>query len=452
MASVAQIFTKINSWIVSNATKAITAIKLQEVLLDITKSTFLAYPASVELTDSDIGKLVMNTGSEVVVARRNKVVASQQGHWIITFTDHFPVPQAASVWVNFTGVVNNGDTFTIFGRAFRFVPTPLKPFDIQIEADQETQAITFQAKMNSVFWGQQLNAGIQDLTNVQLVFDGQAQPWALDITDKGQFIGNIDFNALININSDSIGLSNYQAGVLNAMEYDYSGGYQFTYGAISVPAQDIIQNNGTNVGQLMWNRVFPLTPEQMAFNFAFAVNSQGSDFTATVIGAGDQVEIFANIQPGKPNESDIVINDNYMVQASIETIAYNVAETEIALPYPVLGQLQGFIVEGSVRKALIKDTGMLRVKLNGTIDAIASVNPLATSPIPSQLYMGYAVVNEGGVEVLASSAPASSDDSQMLEIFKNIYVIKSNAEVGQDVLVQKLDGFDLLMGFQLLGG
>ena len=385
------------------------------------------------LTQSDIGKLVMNKNGKAVVVNRNTPRPSQQGQWTLTVNSVLEAPVPTEIQLTLIADVKEGDYIRLGVNVFEFRSLALTPNDIQIYiGDVATQIQAITDKLNTRYpnlWFASNNG----LDSVNIVINSPFISGLNNVFNRlefGLFYPPFKAPDQWEVNSYSINTSLVKVGdkgsILNLNQ-------QFLSGLIQLNWWNVMSYSSPN-GTLLFGLRFPNTPEELAENIEVALNTQ---FSAKVSASrvGNVVTIQSVADPENEKENNLRLEsgaDNYL---ALQTNQFAISANNNAIQDPVLGTLESI----SNGIAIIRATAVQKLKLSGTqaVSVAPMGNDLETETTLSRILLA---ANDGTVETLKSwkdANPGVKMDTWLLYHYVNFGVVwwaLSEANVGSEVV------------------
>ncbi|MDB5283616.1 MAG: hypothetical protein JWO06_2691 [Bacteroidota bacterium] len=400
----------------------------------------LSFPTDT-LTDSDIGKLVMNKNGKAVVANRDTPRPAQAGQWTLTVNAVFEKPTPSQVDFTFTGLPNEGDYLVLGLQRFVFKTSPTNPYDIQIGADIPVTIANTSSLLNYTY-ADQWTASNDGVNTVSVVFD------AKNNTGFSNPLSDISFGLYYNVANpdqvDSIS-ENIQLQIAEPGNLQHIREFNravFIYGGEQLSYFDV-SSQSTSIGELLFGLKWTDTVNDQASNLVSGINAKfaGKLHASTI---NNIVTIDAITQPDNGSESDIALSGNANQYITLTTDKFNIAANPDWITDPVLGILSGLLDS----TAIINTSGILSAFLSGNtaIDISDIGNDLSKANLFNRVLLPS---DNGTLESalgLLEGGNLNFDTWLILHFYNdNIFYAMSSASPGNPILVKRGIPFSLLL-------
>lgn len=382
------------------------------------------------LTQSDVGKLVMNKNGKAVVVNRNTPRPSQQGQWTLTVNSVLEAPVPTTFTLTFWGDINEGDFLRIGLQHFEFRNAPTSFNHIPIVVGNIPSQISEIINKLNTRYNDQWNINSDGISYLSILVNSTTAGLRLNgFADQGMLIPQIDIphDADFAISGCSISVDNGNGNVIRKINNPILSGL------IQLSWWNVMNYSSPN-GTLLFGLRFPNTPEELAENIEVALNTQFST-KVSASRVGNVVTIQSITDPENEQENNLRLESDADVYLSLQTNQFAISANSNAIQDPVLGTLESI----SNGVATIRATAIQKIKLSGTqsVSVAPMGNDLETETTLSRILLA---ANDGTVETLKSWKDANPDakmDTWLLYHYVNFGVVwwaLSEANVGSEVV------------------
>lgn len=385
------------------------------------------------LTQSDVGKLVMNKNGKAVVVNPDTPRPSNYGRWQLTVTNVLEAPVPTEISLKFLGTPSENDFLRLGMNVFTFRTIANSPNDILInDTNISLQLNEVVAKLSTRYSGLWVvsNDGIDTVT-IQInspYYSGLNN--VFNNLQYGLFYPPFQQPDQWEVSSNNINGYNSIAGqagkLISLNESAFNGLINLTYYEF--------MNTALPNGTQLFGLKFPTTTDELAENLELTINSKYSG-NLSAARAGNVITLTSLTDPTNPDEARIELTGDAPNYFTLTTLEPSIAGNGNIIADPILGCLIGI----SNGMALVGIATVQKLILAGTesVSVIPAGNNLGSDTVTNRLLIA---TNDGKVETFQSwkdAHPSANFDRHMLYHIANfgaIWWALSSANPGDEVL------------------